>query len=215
MNRERCDQISPWSSSANFCSGIKFPINVFFSVAARRTAPYASTARSLQLPSSQAGTHPFQDTFKSSTVTRGPSTGRSAPGICHPADVIRRVSNLAPYRTRGFPTFTSDHLESAARGVQNWSYFRERPRGHVLKRNKRLSMGVVTEVPRQQVARRVAQLDVCVRSRPMCHACESGPGLAGYRISDLIEPLFRRVARRNRPISGSATYRNTPREVFG
>ena len=116
----------------------------------------------------------------------------------------------------GFPTITSNYLESAARGVQNWSYFRERPRGHVLKRARRLAMGVVTEVPRQQVARRVAQLDVCMRLRPMClHALESGPGLAGYCISDLIEPLFRRVARPNRPIIGSATYRNTPREVLG
>ena len=60
-------------------------------------------------------------------------------------------------------------------------------------------MGVVTEVPRQQVA----QLDVCVRSRPMClHAFESGPELAGNTISDLIEPLFRRVKRPNRPIFG-------------
>ena len=126
------------------------------------------------------------------------------------------ASNLVPYRTRGFPTILSNSLESATRGVQNWSYFRERPRGHAGKRGERLAMGVVTEVPRQQVARRVAQLDVCVRSRPMClHAFESGPGLAGYRISDLIEPLFRRVARRNRPIFGSATYRNTPWEVFG
>ena len=71
------------------------------------------------------------------------------------------------------------------------------------------------QVQQQQVARRVAELVVCLRSRPMClHASESGPGAAGYRISDLIEPLFRRVARRNRPISGSARYRNTPREVL-
>ena len=76
-------------------------------------------------------------------------------------------------------------------------------------------MGVVTEVPRQQVARRVAQLDVCLRLRPMCfHAFESGPELAGNTIADLIKPLFRRVARPNRPIIGSATIRNTPREVF-
>ena len=46
-------------------------------------------------------------------------------------------------------------------------------------------------------------------------ALESGPGLAGYCItSDLVEHLFRRVARQNRPIIGSATNRNTPREVF-
>ena len=125
-------------------------------------------------------------------------------------------SKLVPYRTQGFPTVTSNSLESAARGVQNWSYFRERPRGHAGKRGARLAMGVVTHVPRQQVARRVAQLDVCLGSRPMClHAFESGPGLAGYRISGLLEPVFRRLARRNRPIFGSATYRNTPREVFG
>ena len=67
-------------------------------------------------------------------------------------------------------------------------------------------MGVVTEVPRQQVA----QLDVCVRSRPMClHAFESGPELAGNTISDLIEPLFRRVKRPNRPIFGEVMYRDT------
>ena len=77
-------------------------------------------------------------------------------------------------------------------------------------------MGAVPEVPRQQVACGVARPDVACVLRPMClHAFESGPGLAGYRISDLIEPLFRRVARRNRSIFGSATYRNTPREVFG
>ena len=117
---------------------------------------------------------------------------------------------------RASPTIRSNSLESAARGARNWSYFLLGRRGHAAKRGARLAIGVVTEVPRQQVARRVAQLDVCLRSRPMCfHACESGPGLAGYCISDLIEPLFRRVARRNRPISGSATYRNTPREVFG
>ena len=94
--------------------------------------------------------------------------------------------------------------------------FRERPRGHVLKRAKSLSMGFVTQVPRQQVPRRVAQLDVCLRLRPMCfHAFESGPELAGNTIADLIKPLFRRVARPNWPIFGSATYRNTPWEVFG
>ena len=125
-------------------------------------------------------------------------------------------SNLVPYRTRGFPTILSNSLESATRGVQNWSYFRERPRGHAAKRGARLAMGVATEVPRQQVARRVAQLDVCLRLRPMClHAFESGPELAGNTISDLIKPLFRRVARPNWPIFGSATYRNTPWEVFG
>ena len=103
-----------------------------------------------------------------------------------------RTSNRSCVR---FLTITSNCLESATRRVQNWSYFREMPHGHAGKRGVRLSMGVVTEVPRQQVARRVAQLDVCVRLRPMCfRAFESGPGLAGYRISDLIEPLFRRVA---------------------
>lgn len=76
-------------------------------------------------------------------------------------------------------------------------------------------MGVVTGVPRQQVARRVAQLDVCLLLRPMClHAFASRPGLAGNTIADLIEPLFRRVKRPNRPSFGEVMYWDTGWEAF-
>ena len=40
--------------------------------------------------------------------------------------------------------------DGQTRGVQNWSYFRKRPRGHAAKRGGSTATGVETEVPRQQ-----------------------------------------------------------------
>ena len=109
---------------------LKFPINWGFlaDVLSRRQRTLSKHPRWRSFPPSSK--IPWEGHLERE-VTRG-----SAP---HLEDVIlpmsfAEVSNLILRRTRGFPAITTGYLECSSRGVQNWSYLRERLRGHAGKR---------------------------------------------------------------------------------